>query len=294
MEIDPGKETATMHAPAMVAAPVTTLPGDNIKVRAGSELGGWLQISAGPEGSGPDSIIIARYAAPVSEISLASPIAADRVDEIILSLACLPAADRPADLEISSLDIESDERAFQRVGKWGSVEVFENSDALPRAFIVHKAITGSGRDSVLKIISDPEGTPLGEVVVLEEKTPEAETVINSESHPAWARQQEGVEIKTYRPHLVEMEAWADRAAFLVFTDTCFPGWRAYLGEGSSRREVRIHPADLAFRAVFLPEGMNRITWIYRPLSFEVGLWAALASLFALVIFPVLWKSKKMR
>lgn len=294
MEIDPGKETATMHAPAMVAAPVTTLPGDNIKIMAGSELGGWLQISAGPEGAGPDSIIIARHAAPVSEISLAAPIAADRVREISLALACLPAADRPADLEISTLDIESDERAFLRVGKWGSVEAFENSDALPRAFIVHKAITGSGRDSVLKIISDPEGPPLGEVVVLEEKTPEAVTVINSESHPAWARQQEGVEIKTYRPHLVEMEAWADRAAFLVFTDTCFPGWRAYLGEGSGRREVRIHPADLAFRAVFLPEGVSRITWIYRPLSFEVGLWAALASLFALVIFPVLWKSKKMR
>jgi len=87
---------------------------------------------------------------------------------------------------------------------------------------------------------------------------------------SFAKQKLG-ELKTLREALtdygigrVDMETRVMRPVFLVFTDGYFPGWECMVLNHEEGRETRIFPADLAFRAVFLPEGRHRLRWTYKP------------------------------
>jgi len=64
-----------------------------------------------------------------------------------------------------------------------------------------------------------------------------------------------------------IRAVTDSAAFLVLTDTWFPGWRARV----NGVDQAVWRANHAFRAVWLPPGVHEIELRYRPLSFQVGL-----------------------
>ena len=77
--------------------------------------------------------------------------------------------------------------------------------------------------------------------------------------------------------MVEISADSPSAAYLVLTDTYFPGWKAFIGD----LEVPILPADGAFRAIVAPPGQQKIFFRYMPVSFRMGLWITIASLLAL-------------
>ncbi len=59
----------------------------------------------------------------------------------------------------------------------------------------------------------------------------------------------------------------DSDGFLYCADTFYPGWRAYV----DGMETNIYRANLAYRAIFVPEGAHRIMFRYVPRSFYAGL-----------------------
>jgi hypothetical protein len=61
--------------------------------------------------------------------------------------------------------------------------------------------------------------------------------------------------------------------YLVTTLPYFPGWRASI----DGREVEVERANAAFCAVALPAGEHELAIEYRPASFRIGEWLALAS-----------------
>ena len=79
---------------------------------------------------------------------------------------------------------------------------------------------------------------------------------------------------------VDLSYRSSGAAFAVFSEQYYPGWRAYL-DGA---EIKIHPADYLLRGVFLPSGEHRVEMVYQPWGFRVGLYSTLSSLLAVVIF----------
>lgn len=74
-------------------------------------------------------------------------------------------------------------------------------------------------------------------------------------------------IVAYAPNRVEVAYSADRDCFLYLGDTFYPGWRAYV----DGRRVPLLRANLAFRALSVPEGTHRVVFRYIPLPFYGGL-----------------------
>ncbi len=76
------------------------------------------------------------------------------------------------------------------------------------------------------------------------------------------------------PERMVIETEATAPAYLVVSDSFDPGWSAQV-DGST---VAIHPAYVAFRAVFLPPGRHKIVFTYRPAGFALGLGLCLCGL----------------
>jgi uncharacterized membrane protein YfhO len=92
-----------------------------------------------------------------------------------------------------------------------------------------------------------------------------------------------VRLAAYASGAITIEAAEDSPGFIVAAEQYLPGWRASRQGGGERVEAQVIPADGPFMAVPVPAGEWKIEFIYRPLSFQIGLWAALASLAAMLI-----------
>ena len=75
------------------------------------------------------------------------------------------------------------------------------------------------------------------------------------------------------PERVEVETDSPGPAYLFLADTFDPGWSARL----DGRPAPVRPADVAFRAVFVPAGRHRVAFTYRPAGFAAGLAVSLAA-----------------
>jgi uncharacterized membrane protein YfhO len=72
---------------------------------------------------------------------------------------------------------------------------------------------------------------------------------------------------------VRVATAADSAAYLVLTDTWFPGWRARV----DGRDATLWRADHAFRAVWVPTGRHEVEFRFEPRSLKVGLLVSVLS-----------------
>jgi hypothetical protein len=137
------------------------------------------------------------------------------------------------------------------------VQVLENREAFPRAWIVHEA----------RQVAEGEALPLlatGEVdarqVALLETTPPA---LEVPAYPAV----EVVDITSERPEHVRIAADASAPGLLVLSAAWDPGWKAY---------VNGEPADLfvanhLFQAVAIPAGESVVELRYEPSSLTAGM-----------------------
>ncbi|MCC7170007.1 MAG: hypothetical protein IT459_06140 [Planctomycetes bacterium] len=86
-------------------------------------------------------------------------------------------------------------------------------------------------------------------------------------------------VSTDPDHLV-IDVDVEREAYLIVTDTDFPGWRARV-DGLERR---IERANVAFRAVALKRGDQRVEFTYEPKSVLLGgIGSAASALIALLL-----------
>jgi hypothetical protein len=73
------------------------------------------------------------------------------------------------------------------------------------------------------------------------------------------------------------------SAYLVLTDTYYPGWEAAI-DGKS---VPVLRCNYAMRAIELPPGEHHISFSFRPPLFRIGAWVSLLSLFLLFVLCIL-------
>jgi uncharacterized membrane protein YfhO len=59
---------------------------------------------------------------------------------------------------------------------------------------------------------------------------------------------------------------SESPAFLLLTDTNYPGWQATIND----EPVAILQADGLFRGVFVPPGNHEVRFFFAPKSFTVG------------------------
>lgn len=154
-----------------------------------------------------------------------------------------------------------------------------NRDALPRAFVVHKARFFKNASAVLKFMASNKFNP-GNEVLLEGKRR------NRESAPGLARSP--ANILKYSSDAVNIRVNLKNSGYLVLADTYYPGWESFV----DGRKTKIYAADYALRAVYLDKGEHTIQFYYRPSSFKTGVLVSLSGVFILFSLSALARVKK--
>jgi hypothetical protein len=153
----------------------------------------------------------------------------------------------------------------------GEVKIYENEDALPRAFFVPGYLVVKDPTQALAELGS-DGFDPGAYVILE-KEPARQTP------PADApRGSSLVEVVEYTPNRVVVQVDLSADGFLVLSDLYYQGWRAFV-DGV---EHEVYKADYALRAVQLKAGEHRIELVFDPLSFRIGLVISVGALLVIV------------
>ena len=147
---------------------------------------------------------------------------------------------------------------------FGGVRVLRNSQALPRAYVVHSVQVLPDERQQLEAVRTLD---LQQVVVLGQQ-------VDYQAPQSPGKDEVGL-IRDDADE-VDVEVSLEQPGLLVLSDSYYPGWNAYL----DGRKVPLLRADYALRAVQLEAGTHRVRFSYEPQSLRLGL--ALSALGLLV------------
>ena len=153
------------------------------------------------------------------------------------------------------------------IAEWGAIAwrdteviVYENPNALPRAWIVHNVYDNKDGEGLLLLNSgliDPR-----QVAFVDGPLPEVAT-------PTGSHARDNVTVLKYAPERIEMTARSSASGLLVVSEVYASGWNAYVdGE-----RVEILRTNHALRGVPLDAGEHEVILRYEPRSLTIGLWS---------------------
>ncbi|MBN1992266.1 MAG: oligosaccharide flippase family protein [Anaerolineae bacterium] len=176
------------------------------------------------------------------------------------------------------------------------IKVYENLDALPRAFLAQNAVTSADFPKPPNLAEMDQ-----EEYALRSLNPHQQLILDGENNglgrdltPADAgplsRARPGVEIIEYTPNQVTLTARLDQPGWLVLADTYFPGWRAYAKTPVETEEIELtlHRANGNFRTIYLQPGQWQVRFRYSPRSFQLGLYGSFLAFVTLVFLLGYW------
>jgi len=151
------------------------------------------------------------------------------------------------------------------------IKVFSNPYYLPRVLLVPHAQVLKEKNEILGTLFSSSFNPQ-ETVILEEE-PELYGSPSAEGSTA--------EINKYSDREVCITVNMTNTAFLLLTDTNYPGWKVSV----DGKKKNILQADYLFRAVAVEKGRHIVRFVYGPVSFYFGFIISLLTIIALgVVF----------
>ncbi len=154
-------------------------------------------------------------------------------------------------------DPPGDERLVPVYAHNPQIDVYLNTHALPRAFLVYRSQVVADHAAAWQAIHAPEFDP-AQVMILEQGEPLAADPGDGGRRVSFTR---------YGLNQVELAVATPASAFLVLSDVYYPGWRATV-DGAPAELLR---ADYAFRAVPVPPGEHIVRMEFAPWTWRVGL-----------------------
>jgi hypothetical protein len=177
-------------------------------------------------------------------------------------------------LDLETVGIRSDQELTRRLGpglepvlRDGGVTVYENRQALPRAFYVPRA----------EVVAPEEQLPLlaaldaQRIALIDAPIPGGGGAPNATGD---------VEITSERSEALVLRVRATDRGFLFLADQYYPGWEATVN-GVPAPIVR---ANHAFRLVPVPQGDSTVVLRYRPVSIPLGIGVSATTAALLVVF----------
>jgi hypothetical protein len=150
------------------------------------------------------------------------------------------------------------------------ITVYENSQAMPRAFLVDDAVVVPQGANPLVVMVDGPFDPKRTVVVerplpgnttVRHRAPDSRAPEVAAGGPAGL-----AEVVSYQDDEVVVQTASDRDSVLVLTDTLLPGWHATI-DGIPAPLLR---ADYLFRGVPVPSGHHTVRFFYASAPVLVG------------------------
>ncbi len=217
---------------------------------------------------------IPRADALISSIGRVDDILQDRRRVKLLSLLGVKyIIEKKAEHKVSS----SQQNLFKLIWEDSAFRIYEFQLALPRVFLVSDYTIESDPQKILNAVY---ATNLSKTVILEE-TP-------TQKYPQQTNTDNDARITSYTPTHVTVKTNSSSPSILVFSDTYYPGWNAYVDQ----KKVDILRANYAFRALELPKGEHTVEFLYQPISFYVGVGTTLAGILLFGIMSIQLRFKK--
>lgn len=167
----------------------------------------------------------------------------------------------------------SSKSAFKVEKRYPHCYLIENTDVMPRAFVVQSALSRKSESEIMEALKDRSFDWRQSIVLQGEN--------ESIRYPAALTE---ADILVYSPTYVKIAARSDQPGFLVISDAYYPGWEARVN-GSISEILR---ANYAFRAVKISAGTSVVEFEYRPLSVYIG---AVLTLFAALTAFIIYRRR---
>ena len=159
---------------------------------------------------------------------------------------------------------------YRQVYADSEIRVLENTSAYPRAFIVPSARVAPSLGSALSQMVHQPFQPDQQVILADDTATQSTGLAGDRGGHGIAR------VTEYGSNAVRVHTSSDNDAWLVLTDTYYPGWTASV-DGQPATVLR---GDLLFRVVAIPGGEHDVEFRFEPSSVKLG---ASISLVALVV-----------
>lgn len=155
-------------------------------------------------------------------------------------------------------------------------KVWENTNFLPRAYIVPNAIIVS-KDSIINKLKEGNFDPKKQIILA--KKPDVR-LTNSSSFKK-------IKILHREPNRIRLKTSLEEPGFLVLSEIYYPGWKAF----DNGRELEIYNADYILRSIYLKSGNHNISFIYEADSYRIGKIISLLTIFS-VLFYLFYENNK--
>ena len=161
---------------------------------------------------------------------------------------------------------------LEKIHEEGETKIYENKNALPRAFFVNEVVKVNNRNQELEMLID-ENFDLKTSAASSEFSFLADKINGTVNFIEYEDQSFKINVKT------------DKRAPLVISNPYYPGWEARIDNHISD----IKRVNYMFQSIMIPEGEHVIKFTFKPSSFYNGLYISLGSVLLLAIFLAVWK-----
>jgi hypothetical protein len=162
---------------------------------------------------------------------------------------------------------------YRQVYQDNQIRILEDTDAFPRAFLVPRARVAPSLGTALSEMVHRPFHPDQEVILADDSTTQTNVVAADRGGQGQAT------VTQYATDSVRIHTTASADAWLVLSDTYYPGWVASI-DGQPTTVLR---GDVLFRAVAVPAGDHEIEFRFQPASVRLGLAVSVVSLLLLIL-----------
>jgi uncharacterized membrane protein YfhO len=146
---------------------------------------------------------------------------------------------------------------FKLVFEDKTVQIYENLNVFPRAFLVHNFVVKKEDQEIIDQMLDSQ-FDLSESVILEENP-------GFVSSPEIVKEA-SIEWLEYQPRKIVLRIFSHKPGFLFLSNNFYPGWQAFVDS----QEKKIYRANFTFSTIRVDEGRHLVEFHYQPRSFLYG------------------------
>src|SRR5262249_7191305 len=202
--------------------------------------------------------------------------------DITISRASFYDSETKSSYPLNNLNLPAER--WREVASFGSVRLYENLKAMPRASFVPRVAVMPSAD-VLQTIKDgrtPDDVEFNpaETVLLESEIFGARDLGALKEGPNQTGASKGeVKVMRYEPQRIDLRTRNERTEFLALSEIYYRGWECWI-DGKRTPVERI---NYTMRGVIVPAGEHRVEFVFRSPSFRNGASWSLLGVFLLLV-----------
>lgn len=159
------------------------------------------------------------------------------------------------------------------------IKIYENKDAFPRVFFVPEYQFCRTQKDAYKTLATYTIDDFRKKVILESSPPRQ---FRSNNKPFEHKISVTINIISYKPNKIEIEASANRKGFLIISDNYHPAWQATV-DGIETEVLR---GNYIMRAIPIRAGNHKVSLIFQPRLLKAGLIITATGWIVLIILMI--------